>query len=115
MSEHYKFFKESEIPNLQIKLVQMLDRAREYAGIPFYITSGFRTPKENTEAGGVDNSAHEKGLAVDLRCDTSEKRYKMITGLIAVGFNRIGVYERHLHADIDKMKPENVMWFSPKS
>src|SRR3990167_1636769 len=106
----YKFFKESEVVGLQIRLVQMLDRAREYAGVPFVITSGFRSIEHNEGVGGVPESSHTKGLGVDLRAETSENRYKVLTGLIAIGFKRIGIYKRHIHCDIDFLKPANVMW-----
>ena len=107
----WKFFKESEVVGLQIRLVQMLDRAREYAGVPFVITSGFRSPDHNAAVGGVPESSHTKGLAVDLRCETSENRYRVLTGLIAIGFKRIGIYEKHIHCDIDALKPQNVIWW----
>lgn len=107
---NYKFFKDSEVVGLQIKLVQMLDRAREYAGVPFIITSGLRTQEHNNEVGGVKESSHLKGLAVDLKCETSANRFKIIIGLIALGFKRIGIYEKHIHADIDTLKPQEVIW-----
>ena len=62
----YKYFKEKEIVGLNTGLVEMLDKAREIAGIPFIITSGVRTPKQNEDAGGVNDSSHRKGLAVDF-------------------------------------------------
>lgn len=106
----YKYFKEKEVKGLQIRLVQMLDRAREYAGVPFIITSGVRSEEHNNEVGGVDGSSHIKGLAVDIRAISSQERFKIITGLIAIGFKRIGIYKAHIHADIDNLKPADVMW-----
>jgi len=110
ISKVYKYFKEKEVEGLQIRLVQMLDRAREYAGVPFYITSGLRSEEHNTEVGGIDGSSHTKGLAVDIRVLDSTCRFKILTGLIAIGFKRIGIYPNHIHADIDNLKPANVMW-----
>lgn len=108
----YKFFKEKEIVGLNAKLVQMLDRAREYAGVPFILTSTVRTIAENNAAGGVEDSSHLAGLAVDIRAKDSVARFKIMTGLIAIGFNRIGIYEHHIHADIDTSKAGDVMWYS---
>ena len=106
----YKYFKENEIVGLKPELVKMLDEARDIAGIPFVITSGLRSSEKNEDVGGVDNSAHTKGLGVDLRCNNSANRHTMLRSLFAVGFNRIGVYKTHIHADCDKTLPQNVVW-----
>jgi len=106
----YKYFKDSEIKNLNGGLVMMLDQARELAGIPFVITSGYRTEEQNKKAGGVNDSSHLKGLGVDLRCRNSRDRFLILKALITVGFVRIGVEENHIHCDIDTLKDVNVIW-----
>jgi uncharacterized protein YcbK (DUF882 family) len=88
----------------------MLDRARDIAGIPFVITTGFRTPEENKRVGGVDGSSHLSANAVDLRCRTSEERFKITTALLAVGFNRIGQGSNFVHCDNSKTLPQNMVW-----
>lgn len=88
----------------------MLDRAREYAGIPFVLTSTLRTKDENNMVGGTRNSTHLRGLAVDIRALDSRSKYKILTGLIAVGFNRLGIYDTHIHADIDQLFDKEVVW-----
>ena len=104
------YFSPSEVVGLKPELVELLEKARGYAHIPFIITSGFRDPAENTASGGVDDSAHTRGLAVDLRCSSSRNRLKMVSALILTGFTRIGVYDRHIHADIDPTLPQEVLW-----
>lgn len=108
----YKYFKPSEIVGLKPELVEKLDKARDLAGVPFIIESGFRTPEHNKEVGGVENSAHTKGLAVDLRCNSSVNRFKIVFALLNVGFKRIGIsYKRNfIHADIDTSLPQEVIW-----
>lgn len=91
-------------------LLAMLEKAREIADIPFTIVSGYRCEKHNKKVGGVDSSAHSAGLAVDIKADTSISRYKILKSLMAVGFTRLGVYSRWIHADIDGEKPGNVIW-----
>jgi hypothetical protein len=105
-----KYFTDAEVAGLDHRLVARLDRARGYAGVPFEITSGKRTEEENAAAGGVKNSAHVRGLAVDLRCPGSGARYFMLKGLLAAGFDRIGVYDLHFHVDIDEALPARVCW-----
>jgi hypothetical protein len=87
-------------------LVEGLDAAREIAGIPFIITCGYVT-----DVGPhVEHSAHLKGLAVDLRCWDSWTRAKMFPALWEVGFRRIGLYDRHIHVDIDPSLPKPRVW-----
>lgn len=106
----WRHFQDREIVGLDTELVAMLDLAREKAGVPFVITCGLRTEETNTEVGGVPNSSHLNGLAVDLRCQNSLDRYKMVKALLDVGFKRLGVYTLHIHADRDTSMPPEVLW-----
>ena len=84
----------------------MLDDAREIAGIPFFITEG----KISEQTVHVEHSAHFKGAAVDIRCWDSWSRFKIVNALLEAGFERIGIYDRHIHADIDEYLPQMVIW-----
>ena len=108
----YKYFSDNEIVGLDTKLVEMLDKAREIAGIPFKINSGYRTKSQNKKAGGVEDSAHLTGLAVDIACTSDVNRWKIINALISVGFKRIGISfsKKFIHADIDHNKTNMVIW-----
>lgn len=106
----YKYFSDSEVIGLRPELVDLLDKARELAGIPFKISSGKRTAAENKSAGGVEDSAHLLGYAVDLVCTDSSSRSKIINSLIKVGFTRIGIGKTFVHADCDPNKPQQVIW-----
>ena len=92
------------------KLLEMIDEVREIYGKPIRINSGYRTEAHNRKVGGVDSSSHLKGLAIDVACVRSDNRFKMLTALIEVGFNRIGVAGSFIHVDIDKDKSQNVIW-----
>ena len=92
------------------KLLEMIDEVREIYGKPIRINSGYRTEAHNRKVGGVDSSSHIKGLAIDVSCTKSDDRFKMLTALIEVGFNRIGVASTFIHVDIDKDKSQNVIW-----
>ena len=106
----WKWFSDEEVEGLDPKLVQMLDHARGFAHCPFIITSGLRSREHNEAIGGVGDSAHTRGLAVDLRCEGSRTRFRMVSALLLAGFRRIEVADKHLHADIDPDKPQDVMW-----
>jgi len=111
MENRWHFFEPREVVGLKDEFVAMLDRARGVARVPFVITSGFRTVEQNQASGGADQSSHELGLAVDLACGDSSIRFKILKALLAVGFSRIGVYDKHLHVDADPTKPQNVIWW----
>ncbi len=98
------------IADLNTELVDMLDRAREIAGVPFAINSGYREPAYNKKIGGVNESAHTERLAVDIRCRNSTERFKITTALLEVGFKRLGQGNSFIHADISKTLPQEVMW-----
>jgi len=88
----------------------ILDNAREMAGVPFRINSGFRCEKHNKEVGGKPTSSHLFGYACDISADTSYKRYKVLKGLILAGFTRIGIGSNFIHADSDSSKPPEALW-----
>ena len=109
----YLYFNKEEDPNMigvSDKLMHMLDGARKVAGVPFIITSGLRTPEHNKEVGGKADSAHLKGLAVDLQCSDSGNRFNIIYALFVAGFKRIEICSGHIHVDIDETKDQRVIF-----
>ena len=96
--------------NMDGVLLEMLDQAREYAGIPFNINSGFRSKTHNARVGGVEDSSHTKGHAVDISCRDSRSRWLIVNALMIAGFNRIGIASTFIHVDNDPTKDENVIW-----
>lgn len=93
------------------KLLNMLDAARKKAGIPFVITSGYRCPARNKQVGGVENSAHTRGMAADISCTDSKQRYTILNALLAVGFQRVELGDTWLHVDVDMTKPHPCIFF----
>lgn len=47
-------------------LVKVCQRIRDQFGLPFLVSSGLRCPSRNGEVGGVPNSKHLSGRAVDF-------------------------------------------------
>jgi uncharacterized protein YcbK (DUF882 family) len=107
-----KHFSTKEVNGLDVKLVEILDKAREIAGIPFIINSGLRTPEHNKKVGGVADSAHLKGLAVDLRARNGQEIYTIVQACMQVGIKRIGINweKKFCHVDIDYSKPNPTIY-----
>ena len=95
---------------MQPEFLRMLDRSREIAGVPFKITSGYRTKEHNKLVGGVSRSSHLTGWAADISCIDNRTRYHILSALIQVGFCRIGLAQTFVHVDDDPTKPADVWW-----
>jgi zinc D-Ala-D-Ala carboxypeptidase len=106
----WHYFTDMEVDGLDTEFVAKLDQARHYAKTPFNLTSGKRTPEDNERAMGVEASSHCKGLAVDIGCSDSRSRKLIVAGLLLAGFNRLGIYDRHVHVDSDPDKDQDVIW-----
>lgn len=52
--------------NIQLEVVKIADEVREHFRSPAIVTSGTRCEKHNKEVGGVSNSRHLKGKAIDM-------------------------------------------------
>ena len=116
-NKYSKYFKPSEFQckccgklNISEELVDRLYVAREKAGIPFVINSGYRCPKHNAEVGGKSDSAHKEGLAVDISAKDGYARFKILKALFDAGFERIGIDDKFIHADVDHSKPEETVF-----
>lgn len=84
-----------------ITLVAGLEALRRLAGAPLHVTSAYRCPVHNQAVGGVPNSQHTQGTAVDL----TSKRYTpaQLAALAeqVPAFKRggIGIYPGFTHVD----------------
>ena len=96
------------------EIISLLDHARDLAGTPFKITSGYRIEADiqRLKKAGYkvsSKSSHLKGLAADIACDNTT-RYNILDSLMKVGFNRIGISSSFIHVDIDPDKPPFTIW-----
>ena len=87
-----------------------LDEARDRAGVPFVITSGFRTVEHNEKVGGRVGSSHLKGLAADIAYKGNYEKYRILKGLMSVGFRRLGLGKNFIHVDCDDKKSQDILW-----
>jgi len=90
--------------------LEMLDKARHLAGIPFVINSGYRTAAHNKSVGGIATSSHLDGYAADIRCRSSRERAYIVGALLEAEFTRIGIGPNFVHVDNDPTKPQDVIW-----
>lgn len=85
---------------LEPKTARCLELAEAYYGAPIFVTSAYRSEEHNKEVGGVPNSQHLFGRAVDIRMPNSATQLnKLIWALSQAGFTSVGVYNNHLHGD----------------
>lgn len=95
------------------ELKELVDEARDIAGVPFIITSGARCLNHNKSIGSNDTSSHIKGLAVDIKYTDDLYLVRMVHALSRVGITRFGVNKekKFIHVDIDKDKPNAVFGY----
>ena len=96
--------------NMNPEVLDRLQTARTAAGIAFIVNSGYRTIERNRRVGGVANSPHLGGHAVDIHCDSDANRWVIVTALLDAGFRRIGIAKTFIHADCDPAKNAERVW-----
>ena len=118
-----KYFKRSEFDCpccggnfMNEQLLSMLDAAREIAGVPFVVTSGYRCwghHKEIYRKLGkpvLRNSPHLGGYGADISVPEGESRFRIIEGLLKAGFRRLGIGKDFVHVDVMPGKVEPRVW-----
>ena len=95
---------------IETGLVRILQDLRDFLGQPVIITSAYRCPEHNKRVGGVPDSAHVRGYAVDIKCPSSGYRYQVLRFLLRNLITRIGIGKNFIHFDIDPDKPYGVVW-----
>ena len=90
--------------------LRLLDQVRETAGIPLVLNCGYRSRVWDLSKGRSGNSAHTRGKAVDIRCNASATRWKIVRAAIDAGIRRIGIGSNFVHLDNDDTLPQCVIW-----
>lgn len=114
-----KYFSEAEfkrctpsctLQDMDQTFMQTLDALRAQAGIPLVLNSAYRSKAWEAKQKRSGNSAHTRGKAVDIRCNSSQNRMKIVAAALALGIKRIGVGGTFVHVDTDTSLPQNVIW-----
>ena len=81
-------------------LLEKLDLLREKIGVPIYVSSAYRCPEHNAAVGGVPNSQHVDGTAVDIYTDSLSVD-ELADAAMEFGFDAIGRYydDEFVHLD----------------
>ena len=88
------------------RLGLFLDWVRRLYGGPIRVNSGFRSPEVNRAVGGVESSAHLKGLAADIRADNMDRLVlclESFTGRMeGMGLDQLIVYPKFVHVGLSE-------------
>lgn len=99
--------------NMRASTLVKCDALREIYGKPLIVSSGYRTPERNAQVGGVKNSSHLLGYAVDWKNITDEEMIAFLDAAWDAGFRRFGIMVTSIHTDDDPTKPNNSIWDYP--
>ena len=114
-----KYFKASEfkrcdppcdISQMDAEFLDILDHIREDAGIPLVLNCAYRSKAHDLAKGRSGNSAHTRGLAVDIRCTSSANRMKIVRAALENHISRIGIGKTFVHIDNDPSLHQGVMF-----
>lgn len=109
-SEFEKCNPSCSIEDMDGGFLDLLDEVREKAGIPLVLNCAYRTKAHEKKMGRSGNSAHTRGKAVDIRCNTSSNRYKIVKAALECGICRIGIGKTFVHLDNDSSLTQNVIF-----
>lgn len=119
-----RYFRASEfsVPgNMGYEFMLWLDNLRATCGIPFRVTSSYRSPAHNKAVGGAGDSSHcdVPTNVVDLgKMPTADDpnwnlgRWIIVKAAMAAGCTRIGIYQDgSLHLDrTENVRPAPRLW-----
>ena len=118
--------------DLAVAIVNRFELVRYIVGRAIYINSGLRCPRWNEAQGGVENSAHTRGTALDLAVGGGIARIQFVVAdvlaravelgeltkeearelyrRILAGIGGLGVATSFVHVDTDTEKPRPSAW-----
>ena len=118
MADHGKYFSRKELEchcgcgkcDMDDMFLERLDMLRNRRGSAIRINSAYRCSEHNADVGGVPNSAHTKGIAVDISTLDGQEQYELMMIAFDMGFTGIGVANTFLHIDDKKESPRPNVW-----
>ena len=98
------------IDDMDADFLKLLDAVREKARIPLVLSCAYRSKVYDKAKGRSGNSAHTRGLAVDIVCNASRTRYRIVRAALECGITRIGIGRTFVHIDADPTLDPDVIW-----
>lgn len=114
-----KYFKEEEfqkcvpacsLQDMSQSFMDKLDLLREEAGIPIVLNCAYRSEAHDRSKGRSGMGDHPQRKAVDIRCNSSSNRFKIVRAAFIVGFRRIGISKSFIHVGMGDNLPNDVIW-----
>lgn len=96
--------------NMRASTLVKCDVLRELYGKPLIVASGYRTPERNAQVGGVKNSSHLQGYAVDWKNISDEEMIAFLDAAWDAGWRRFGIMATSIHTDDDPTKTSPAIW-----
>lgn len=96
--------------NMRASTLVKCDAVRELYGKPLIVASGYRTPERNAQVGGVKNSSHLLGYAVDWKNIFDDEMIAFLDAAWAAGWRRFGIMATGIHTDDDPTKTSPALW-----
>jgi putative chitinase len=96
-----RIVKDERIRSNVVELARELDEVREEFGKPIHVTSWYRPPAVNAAVGGVPNSTHLTGKAVDITASHLEELHQLLDNKLWTN-RALGWYprQRFIHLDL---------------
>ena len=113
----YKYFSPKTDPGIDWDKVDhnalaMLDTAREIAGVPFRVTSNYRTKEQDIALAGFAGAHTEFPCSAFDIAYEKKNLHRMLKAIFEAGFIRVGLNPKnfHIHLDMDKTRPHPAFW-----
>lgn len=114
-----RYFKESEfqkctpscsLQDMNQSFINKLDTLRDVSGVPLVLNCAYRSKEHDRAKGRSGTGDHPQRKGVDIRCNNSDTRYKILNAAIKVGFTRIGIAKNFIHVGDGDNLPREVVW-----
>lgn len=83
-------------------LISVWNMVRAKFGAPLKVNSGYRCQRHNRNVGGVEDSRHKKGQAIDISFEGMEEKEKSyLKNILDISFDTVLVYDSFYHCHIE--------------
>ena len=96
--------------NMKHEALFFYDCLMNYLKLHIKPSSAYRTQAHNKSVKGAANSAHLRGYAIDIPCNDSYLRWKILYFALTFGVVRIEVGRNWVHVDFDLSLPQKVVF-----